>query len=230
MHIRNDFDSFDLALQPGRTTVEISIDELPLLPDSCNLRLRLVTEYEGHQQIEDSPDIPLIITGAKAGRGMLQAYLKTWACLEHEADLASKGAVMKLSIAGEGIVGIGNGLGYFLFQLNRALVRWSRTGILISLPAIAFGSSGKDAANLDVRFWDDNPSGAFAAGSFLRAGILQENQVDAAYQKVTRYLPARRLRAAVRQPRRYGHRARLPTRSDPALCPLTRSPATSYPL
>lgn len=77
VHIRNDFDSFDLALQPGRAVVELCISELPLLPDSYNLRLRLVTEYEGHQNVEDSPDIPLIISGAKAGQGTFQAYVKT---------------------------------------------------------------------------------------------------------------------------------------------------------
>jgi lipopolysaccharide transport system ATP-binding protein len=77
VHIRNDFDSFDLKLEPGRTMVEVKVDALPLLPDSYNLMFRLVSEFEGHQIVEDSSDLPLIIAGPRAGLGRFQAYVRT---------------------------------------------------------------------------------------------------------------------------------------------------------
>lgn len=102
---------------------------------------------------------------------------------------------MKVSIAGEGIGGVGSGLGYFLYQSIGALARVEPDWHFEIIAGASFRELQEiNAANLDVRFWDDNPFSRFA-GSFLRR-YLQENQVDAACQKMTRYLPASRLRAA----------------------------------
>lgn len=77
VHIRNDFDAQDLRVKPGRTNVEITITDLPLLPDTYSIRFRLVAIIDGEQHVEDSVNVPLIISGGKPGQGRYEAFVKT---------------------------------------------------------------------------------------------------------------------------------------------------------
>jgi glycosyltransferase involved in cell wall biosynthesis len=102
---------------------------------------------------------------------------------------------MKVTIVGEGIGGIGSGLGYFLHQSIGVLTRVEPDWHFEIITGASFQELREiNAANLDVRFWDNTSFRRFA-GSLL-SRFLQDGPVDAACQKMTRYLPTNRLRAA----------------------------------
>ena len=77
VHIRNDFDDIQLRFGLGTARVEIEISDLPLLPDSYTLRFRVVSEYGGQLEIEDSREFPLLVHGLKGGQGNFQAFIRT---------------------------------------------------------------------------------------------------------------------------------------------------------
>lgn len=76
VHIRNDYDSVSVDFKPGMTSIEINIDDLPLLPDSYIIRFRLVSEYGGHIVTDEGREFPLLVKGSKAGQGREQAFVR----------------------------------------------------------------------------------------------------------------------------------------------------------
>lgn len=81
VHIRNDFDGIELPVRPGNTTVEVKLEDLPLLPDSYSLRFRLVCDYGGTIVTDDSRDYPLLVPGVKGKQMKYQAFVRarhTW--------------------------------------------------------------------------------------------------------------------------------------------------------
>ena len=81
VHIRNDFDGIELSLRPGTTTIEVKLEDLPLLPDSYSLRFRLVCDYGGTIVTDDSRDYPLLVPGVKGEQMKYQGFVRarhTW--------------------------------------------------------------------------------------------------------------------------------------------------------
>lgn len=77
VHIQNDYDEFSIDFKPGRRTIEVTIDDLPLLPDSYSIRYRLVSDYGGHIQTDEGREFPLLIKGTKPGQGREQAFVRS---------------------------------------------------------------------------------------------------------------------------------------------------------
>lgn len=65
--VRSDYDGMSLDLEPGSTTVELAIDELPLQPGSYSIRFRLVSSYGGQTKVDFGREFPLLIRGAREG-------------------------------------------------------------------------------------------------------------------------------------------------------------------
>ena len=77
VHVRNDFDDIKLPLKLGTIKLEIKFEDLPLLPDSYNLRFRLVSDHGGTLVVDDSRDFPLLVPGVKGEQMKYQAFVRT---------------------------------------------------------------------------------------------------------------------------------------------------------
>ncbi|MBU4174251.1 MAG: ABC transporter ATP-binding protein [Actinobacteria bacterium] len=73
--MRSDYDNVELDLKPGGTTMEVGIDELPLLPGTYSIRFRLLFDYGGQVRADAGREFPLLIRSTKEGEGKEQAFV-----------------------------------------------------------------------------------------------------------------------------------------------------------